>query len=80
MTDNDYIIRDKIMNILIECRKEKNLTQAELADIIGSKATTVASWEQGKSLPSIAMLLRLSKYYEKSIAYMYGEESEDESH
>ena len=69
----DYEVRNGIRNILIECRKEKGISQEELAKQINSKATTVASWEQGKSLPSIDMLYRLSKYYQKSIGYMYGE-------
>lgn len=70
----DYEVRDKVRTALIECRKEKNISQQQLADILGSKPTTVASWEQGKSLPSIDMLYRLSKYYGKTIAQMYGEE------
>ena len=70
----DLEIRSRVKDILIECRKEKDLTQKELAKIIDSKETTVASWEQGKSLPSIDMLYRLSKLYGKSMNYMYGEE------
>ena len=70
----DYEVRDRVRTVLIECRKEKNISQQQLADILGSKPTTVASWEQGKSLPSIDMLYRLSKYYGKTIAQMYGEE------
>lgn len=70
----DYEVRDKVRTVLIECRKEKDISQQQLADILGSKPTTVASWEQGKSLPSIDMLYRLSKYYGKTIAQMYGEE------
>lgn len=69
----DYIVRDKVRTILIECRREKDISQKELAEIIGSKETTVASWEQGRSLPSIDMLYRLAKYYNKSLDYMYGE-------
>ncbi len=69
----DYEIRSRVRDILIECRKEKEVSQKELATVIGSKETTVASWEQGKSLPSIDMLYRLSKYYGKSMNYMYGE-------
>lgn len=75
MTDNE--IRTNVMNVLIECRNEKGLTQAELAKVINSKPTTVASWEQGKSLPSIQMLYRLSQYYNKTISYMYGEEHDN---
>ena len=75
MTDME--IRNNVMKVLIECRNEKGLTQAELAKVIGSKPTTVASWEQGKSLPSIQMLYKLAIYYDKTIAYMYGEKDED---
>lgn len=74
MNEQDYELRTKIMNILIECRKEKGLSQSELAKVIDSKPTTVASWEQGLSLPSIQMLYRLAQYYGKTIGYMYGEE------
>lgn len=70
----DYIIRNKVATILVECRKEKGITQAELAKDISSNPTTVATWEQAKSMPSIQTLYRLSKYYNKSISYMYGEE------
>ncbi len=70
----DYTIRNKVATILVECRKEKGITQAELAKDISSNPTTVATWEQAKSMPSIQTLYRLSKYYNKSISYMYGEE------
>ena len=70
----DYEVRDRVKTVLIKCRKEKELSQQQLADLIGSKATTVASWEQGKSLPSIDMLYRLAKYYGKTISQMYGED------
>lgn len=74
MNEQDQALRTKIMNILITCRKEKGISQLELAEIIDSKPTTVASWEQGKSLPSIQTLYRLSQYYGKTIGFMYGEE------
>jgi transcriptional regulator with XRE-family HTH domain len=73
MNEMDLIIRTNVMEILVECRKEKGITQRELAEAIGSKETTVASWEQGKSLPNIQTLYRLSKYYNKTIGYMFGE-------
>lgn len=70
----DFEVREKVKSILIDCRREKDLTQKELAKIIDSKETTVASWEQGKSLPSIDMLYKLAKLYGKTMNYMYGEE------
>jgi len=71
--DSDLIVRNRIGDILIECRKEKGLTQAELAKAIGSSPTTVATWEQKKSLPSVDQLYRLARFYNKTISYMYGE-------
>lgn len=71
--DSDLIVRSRIGDILIECRKEKGLTQAELAKAIGSSPTTVATWEQKKSLPSVDQLYRLARFYNKTISYMYGE-------
>ena len=69
----DEQIRTDIMNTLIECRKEKGLTQLELSKVIGKTPTAIASWEQGLSLPSPQMLYRLAAYYDKSLEYMYGE-------
>lgn len=76
----DYEIRTKIMNTLIECRKEKGISQKELAQLVDSKETTVASWEQGKSLPSIDMLYRLSQYYNKTMNYMCGDRDDCDLH
>jgi transcriptional regulator with XRE-family HTH domain len=73
MNEMDMEIRNNVMNVLVQCRKEKGITQKELAEELDLKPTTIASWEQGLSLPSIQMLYRLSKYYDKTIAYMYGE-------
>lgn len=75
MNKEDYELRDTIRKRLVECRKEKGMSQAALAELLGSVPTTVASWEQpGKALPSVQMLYRLSKFYGKTINYMYGEE------
>lgn len=77
-TEVDYLVRDKIADILIECRKEKGLTQAELAKELGFSPTGIAAWEQKKSLPSVDQLYRLAKYYGKTISYMYGEEAQSD--
>lgn len=73
----DYEIRGKIKATLIQCRKERDYSQKDLAKILDSKETTIASWEQGKSLPSLDMLYRLSKLYNKPIGYMYGERDDE---
>lgn len=70
----NFEVRERIRKILINCRKEKDITQSQLAIILNIPKTTIASWEQGLSLPSVDMLYRLAKYYNKSMDYMYGDE------
>ena len=77
--DYEAQIKDRIRRILINCRNEKQLTQTEVGKVVGKSKTAIASWEQGLSMPDAATLYRLSIYYEKPIAYMYGEEEEVKS-
>lgn len=74
----DYTInvRDSVRQTLIECRKERGLTQTQVGEIVGKTKTAVASWEQGLTIPDIETLYRLALYYKKSINYMYGERDE----
>lgn len=74
--EEDKKVRERIKNVLIECRTNRELTQTEVGKIVGKSKNAVASWEQGLSLPDIVTLLRLSKYYGVSIDYMYGESDE----
>lgn len=74
---NDYEIRQIVQTRLVECRLEANLTQKEVGDLVGKKPTTVASWEQGKTLPDIDTLYRLTKYYGKTLDFMFGEENDN---
>ena len=39
----------KIGAFLKQCRKEKNLTQEQLAEVLGVSARTVSRWEAGVS-------------------------------
>ncbi len=40
-------------------RREKNLTQAQLAEQLGVSDKTVSKWENGKSMPDYAVIERL---------------------
>ena len=70
----DQGLREIIRQRLIECRRENGLTQTEVGHIIGKEKTTVATWEQGRSMPDVETLYRLAAYYHKTIGYMYGDE------
>ena len=49
----------KIGKFIAECRKEKGLTQRELADILGISDKTVSKWERGNGLPDVSLMLPL---------------------
>lgn len=71
MKHEDSEIRAKIRKKLIYCRSEAGATQAEVGAAVGKSPTAVASWEQGYSLPDIETYLKLMKYYDKDIEYMF---------
>ena len=60
---NENQIREKIKNNLIKFRQKRGYTQTELGILLNKKKTTVASWEQGRSLPSVETLFILSCIY-----------------
>lgn len=73
----DEKLRAIIQQRIVQSREEMGLSQTELGQLVGKSKTGVASWEQGDSLPSADLLYTLSKIFNKSINYMYGEEEEN---
>ncbi|MCM1438928.1 MAG: helix-turn-helix domain-containing protein [Roseburia sp.] len=55
-----------------ELRKEKGLTQKQLAALINKSETGLASWEQGLSEPSVNDLRLLCQIFEVSADYLLG--------
>ena len=56
--------------ILSSLRKERGLTQAELAAALGVSRQTVSRWELGLSTPSADNLIALSRVYEMTVEEM----------
>lgn len=48
---------------ILELRKQKNVTQEELAAELGVTAAAVSKWEHGSTLPDILMLGALADYF-----------------
>lgn len=57
----------KIGKFICECRKEKNLTQEELAEKLNITKNAVSKWERGLSLMDLSLLKPLSKILDVSI-------------
>ena len=51
----------KTGNLIAYCRKEKGLTQANLAEQLGVSDRAVSKWETGRSLPDAGNMLELSR-------------------
>ena len=52
---------------LQELRKQKNLTQEELAQSLYVSRTAVSKWESGRGLPSIDSLKAISRFFAISL-------------
>ena len=49
----------KIGKFIADCRKKANLTQMQLAEMLGITDRAISKWETGKSLPDSALMLEL---------------------
>lgn len=58
--------------ILLELRKQNNLTQNELAEKIFVTRQAVSKWESGESIPNTETLKLLSKLFDVSINTLLG--------
>ena len=57
----------KIGLFLKELRKEKNITQAQLAEILNVTNRSVSRWENGATMPDFDLVIELANYYDISI-------------
>lgn len=65
------------MNRLKELRKEKKLTQKELAKIIGVHYRTLQNWEDGTSNIKPEKAKKLADYFGVSVGYLLGYDDND---
>ena len=49
----------KIGKFIAQCRKNKNLTQAELAEKLSITDRAISKWETGKGMPDSGVMLEL---------------------
>ena len=49
----------EIGTLIARCRKEKKLTQAQLAEKLNITDRAVSKWETGKSMPDSSIMLAL---------------------
>ena len=68
----------KIGRFLKELRKEKDITQEQLAEKIKVSGRTVSRWETGSNMPDISLLADLADFYDVSISEIIDGERKSE--
>lgn len=51
----NFMNQEKIGKLIAECRKEKKMTQVELANKLSVTDKSVSKWENGKCLPDVSL-------------------------
>ena len=68
----------KIGKFLQELRKEKGLTQEQLAEKMNVARRTVSRWETGSNMPDLDILIELADYYEVDLREILSGERKSE--
>jgi len=69
----------KIGNFLKFLRKNKGKTQEEIADLFGVSSRSVSRWENGNTMPDLAILVELANYYDVDIREIIDGEIKNEN-
>ena len=67
----------KIGNFLRELRKEKNLTQEQVADKLGVSGRTISRWETGAYMPDISLIVDIAEMYDVDVRDIIDGERKD---
>ena len=73
LREAQVMLKDNIKNL----RKEKGLSQEELAIKLNVVRQTVSKWERGLSVPDSSMLISLAEELDTSVNVLLGENIED---
>lgn len=59
-------------NILRNLRKDKGMTQSELADVFNISASSIRMFETQKRHPNQELLVRIANYFNVTVDYLLG--------
>ncbi len=65
------------MKNLINLRKNKGVSQLELADFLKVKQSVISHFETGRNEPDVDTLIKLSDYFNCSIDYLLGHQAQN---
>ena len=61
----------KLKTKLHELRKERNMQQAELAELVGVRRETIGNLENGKYNPSLKLAMDIAKVFGKPVEEIF---------
>ena len=59
--------QEKIGKFIAKCRKEKKMTQSDLAEKLGVTDKSIGNWENGRNMPDLSLFKPLCKELDISI-------------
>ncbi len=59
------------------CRKERRLTQEQLAEVLGVTAGAVYKWESGISVPELELIVEMADFFDTSVDALLGYRMKD---
>jgi putative transcriptional regulator len=69
-------MNERVLNSVREHRKQAGLTQEDLAKSMGVSRQTIISIERGKYVPSLALALKIARFFKCSVDQMFKIEEE----
>ena len=74
----DQMDQIKIGNFIKDLRKEKSLTQEELAEHFNVARRTVSRWETGANMPDLDILVEMADYFDVDLRELFDGERKSE--
>ncbi len=71
--------QEKIGKFLKELRKQKGLTQEQIAEKFNVSNRTISRWENGNNMPDLDILIEISDYYEVDLREILNGERKSEN-
>jgi len=71
--------QEKVGKFILECRKNKRMTQEELAQKLGVSRKAISRWENGKNMPDYSLLIPLCENLEITIDELINGETTKQS-
>ncbi len=70
-------MKNELAENIRKMRKERNLTQEQLAEVFGVTVGAVYKWESGLSVPELGMIVEIADFFDTSVDVLIGYKIKD---